>query len=246
MYLPITFLIAWILQVTGPYFVLAVFSMTAIVKIIITWLYPRLIAPIFASNEQLPKWTESIQEHVREEAKEAGIHEDSIYLSRKPFYDFHSSASCFMGRITLDINIFWNHGDKPAEILAILSHECGHYKESHLLRQTVVDTAYMILFALGLYGASITPSLLLSFQIAQDSAMMTVLLYVSIWATSADMPLRMGINAVSRRFEYLADRYAVERGYGQPLIDSLIRSHAISLETLFYGNIDFLLCSTHP
>lgn len=40
------------------------------------------------------------------------------------------------------------HSAHCDEILAILAHEIGHWKESHLLKQTFVDTVYMVIFGL--------------------------------------------------------------------------------------------------
>ena len=44
----------------------------------------------------------------------------------------------------------------------------------------------------------------------------------------------------------MADLYACERGYGVALLKSLIRSHAKSLDSLFYGYIDHIIHSGHP
>ena len=44
----------------------------------------------------------------------------------------------------------------------------------------------------------------------------------------------------------MADLYATERGYGVPLQNSLIRSHANSLDSLFIGYLDHIINFCHP
>ena len=69
-------------------------------------------------------------------------------MERSFQYDVHSNASTVLGNITLGLPLFKVHGCKPAEILAILTHELGHYKLSHLTWTTIVDTVYMLIFGL--------------------------------------------------------------------------------------------------
>ena len=76
--------------------------------------------------------------------------------------------------------------------------------------------------------------------------MVSVVLVICLFRISIDIPLRIGLNAFSILQELQADKYAVECGYGEPLQNALIRSHAISLDPLFLSYIDSLLNESHP
>ena len=76
--------------------------------------------------------------------------------------------------------------------------------------------------------------------------MVSVVLIICLFRISVDIPLRIGLNAFSIHQELQADKYAVECGYGEPLQNALIRSHAISLDPLFQSYIDSLLNESHP
>lgn len=80
------------------------------------------------------------------EAKKVGISDNKILLEKSFQYDVHVNASTFLGKIHLGEPLFRAHGSKPAEIMAILSHELGHYKLGHLNWSLVVDTVYMVIY----------------------------------------------------------------------------------------------------
>ena len=51
--IPVTLFIVKIMEWTGDYLILVFFGTTGLVKIFLMWVYPRLIAPIFSSYEDL-------------------------------------------------------------------------------------------------------------------------------------------------------------------------------------------------
>ena len=167
-------------------------------------------------------------------------------MERSFQYDVHSNASTVLGNITLGLPLFKVHGCRPAEIIAILTHELGHYKLNHLTKNTIVDTAYMLVFGLIMTFLINDASFLRNFGFYKQSYFISFYLFIYIYLYSIDVPIRMAIRVLSRVFEYEADAYTVEQGYGYPLRDSLIRCSAKSLDTLFTSFIDHIMTSNHP
>ena len=101
------------------------------------------------------------------------------------------------------------------------------------------------------YGALLTqvinsPGFLLAFGFSHESYVVSFCLFTKLYIYTFDFVLRIGLNYLSRTDEYQADMFAVQKGYGEPLLDSLIRSYADSLDVIWKSHIDVLLSSSHP
>ena len=53
---PLILFIVKVMEWSGDYLILVFFLVTGIVKLVILYLYPRLIAPLFSSYDQLPEY----------------------------------------------------------------------------------------------------------------------------------------------------------------------------------------------
>ena len=248
MTLPVVLLIVKVMEWTGDYLILAFFLSTALVKIIVMYIYPLLIRPLFSQFEELGDWTGNVfRDAITEEAKAAGLNATKDIKLEKSFqYDVNANASCSLGQISLGLPLFQVHKEHPAEIISVLIHECGHYKHNHLLKQTIVDTIYMVLFGTFLQQLTNDQSFLMSFGFFCPSYFASFFLLLWMWANSADVPIRVGLRLIIRSFERQADLYTVQRGYGSVFRNALIRSYAKSLDLLFLSPLDDLLNSSHP
>ena len=90
------------------------------------------------------------------------------------------------------------------------------------------------------------PGFMHSFGFNQASYFISFFLFTWLWSCSLDVPLRIGLRAYTMHQETEADLYTVERGYGRVYIDTLIKSHAKSLDLLFISRLDELLNVDHP
>ena len=131
--LPVVLLVVKVMEWSGNYLVLVFFLSTAIVKLLLSYVYPVLIAPLFASYEDLPAWAKEIRPFIETEAIAAGLNPNNVLLESSFDYDVHANAAAYQNRIVLGLPLFEVHKERPAEIVAVLVHECGHYKHKHLL-----------------------------------------------------------------------------------------------------------------
>ena len=133
MWLPVTLLIVWAADLTGKYIVLVFLLATALVKLILCYVYPLLIAPLTSSTEELPSYADELLPFIKKQAEEAGFNSKVILLEKSFSTDVHVNASTSLSKIKLGEPLFKGHGEWPAEIVAVLCHELGHYKLNHLL-----------------------------------------------------------------------------------------------------------------
>ena len=116
--------------------------------------------------------------------------------------DVHVNAACYLGKIKLGEPLFRGHGEWPQEIIAVLCHELGHYYLNHLLKSTIVDTIYMVIFGVFLQLLINRPSFLVAFGFPQESYFVSLVLFTFLYSVSLDIPLRIGLNAYGRYQEW--------------------------------------------
>jgi len=245
--MPVALLVVKVMQWTGNYVVLAFFLCTAAVTLLVKLIYPRLIEPLFSTNEELPEWMSPLRFHIVHEAERAGFGGgQDIFMERSNFNDMHANASASMGKIKIGLPLIKVHAKYPCEIVAILVHELGHFKQKWWLTQAVVDTVYMVVYGTLLWMLTNSAPFLLSFGFYQQSYFASFYLFTSLYLVSLDVPIRIGMRWISRWQEIDADNYAVSRGYGVEFKSALIRSYASSHDNLFTSWIDRALNDTHP
>jgi len=114
------------------------------------------------------------------------------------------------------------------------------------MKQTLVDTIYMVIFGTLLQLVTNHQAFLSSFGFFQPSYFASFFLFTWFWKTSVDLPMRTGLRLIVRHMERRSDLYTVERGYGEVFKEAMIRSHAKSLDLLFVSPIDDMLNMEHP
>ena len=104
----------------------------------------------------------------------------------------------------------------------------------------------MVLFGTFLWLLTNKEGFLLSFGINHDSYFASFIFFVLLYKVSCDVPLRLGLRKFSRYQELQADAFAVDYGFGEPMLNALIRSHADSLDNIFISWLDQALNADHP
>ena len=96
-----------------------------------------------------------------------------------------------------------------------MGHELGHWKLNHLTKNILINTIYMLLYGLILIPFVDNQEFLVAFNIRMESYFLLLALYSWLYLRTIDIPVRWGINWLSRRFEYEADAFAVKIGYAK-------------------------------
>jgi STE24 endopeptidase len=96
----------------------------------------------------------------------------------------------------------------PAELVAVLAHEIGHYKKKHIVQGMVLSIAHMgvVFFLLSMFLHH--QGLFDAFYMAQPSVY-AGLVFFGLLYTPVELLLSIGMRVFSRKHEYDADRFAV-------------------------------------
>lgn len=97
----------------------------------------------------------------------------------------------------------------PSEIVAIVAHEAGHYKQHHLLKMSLLTIlqAGVMFYLLSWFIA--WPPLFAAFFVSQPSVY-AGLVFFSLLYGAIDFIVGLAVLFASRRHEYAADRFAVQ------------------------------------
>ena len=201
-------LLLWIMALTPGWWWLVAASAMALVSVVMTTLFPVVIAPIFNTytpieNEDLTGVLENILE--REGLKSSGIFKEDMSRQTKKENAFLAGLGKTR-RIVLGDNLL--DSMSIPEIESIIAHEVGHYKYKHMWKNIGIGTLQQVLvfFILHRLLKGIFPQFLSSTQANLSLFPVFVILLGGI-SGFFFAPLN---NFLSRIFEREADRYALD------------------------------------
>ncbi len=212
----------WFMDEAGRYWWIWAFLFVTLFQLVVTLLYPLVIAPLFNKFTPLPEG--SLKEKVLALAEKLGFRTRGIYMMDGSKRSRHSNAY-FTGlgkvkRIVLFDTLTQSLSEE--ETCAVLAHELGHEKQKHILKMFFLSSVFLFL------GFLIVDSLLLyeplyrAFSFGRPSYH-GILTIISLCAGPFTFFLNPLINGLSRRFEYQADRFAAEQaGLGEALASALL------------------------
>jgi len=205
----------WIIGSLPGSWWLFVWALLVVVSLILTFVSPYLIEPLFFKMK--PLHVEGLEAEVRALAEKAGVHLSRVLEVDASRRSSHSNAY-FTGighvkRVVLFDTLFGQM--KHGEILAILAHELGHWRKHHVLLRTLFSfaAAFVALYlAYRLAAAAWLPSLV-GLESASFPSRLVILGTLASVVTFPFTPLS---SYWSRRHEWQADAFAVEL-YRKPL-----------------------------
>ncbi|NQU67171.1 MAG: M48 family metallopeptidase [Candidatus Marinimicrobia bacterium] len=217
-----------------------------LITIVIQPLYIHFIAPLF--NKFVPLEDGELKSLLEKYAVTIKFPLSGIFVMDGSKRSTHSNAY-FTGfgknkRIVLYDTLIKEHS--PRELLTILAHEIGHYKKHHILKGMLLSITHtgMLLFLLSLF---------LNNQLLFDAFKMT---HVSVYASilffgllysPIELILALGLNALSRKHEFEADRFAVETTTdGDSFIRGLKQLSAHNLSNLTPHPFTVFISYSHP
>jgi STE24 endopeptidase len=218
--------------------------------------YPTIIQPLFNKLSPLPEG--DLRSRIEALATKLQFPLKHLYEIDGSKRSSHSNAYFFGLPWSKHIVVFDTliKQSKPEEVEAVLAHELGHWYYLHPTKLLIVSQCH-IFAILALFPAFLhAPPLLRSFDFpkavaARPPTIVAFLLFQMI-LTPLEAVMSIGMNAVSRRFEWQADRFACElqdklasddmKDMGDRLGRALITLHVENLSTVW---VDWLYSAYH-
>jgi STE24 endopeptidase len=236
----------WLVQAAPNSWWLWVSLLVSGVSIVLTFLSPYLIEPLFYKMEPLE--VEGLSQDIRSLTERAGVQLGRVLKMDASRRSGHSNAY-FTGlgrvkRVVLFDTLLTQMSH--AQILAVLAHELGHWKKHHVLIRMLV---MQVLLVGGAYLAFVlVPSSLLPQLVGLESASFGArVLVLMVGASLLMFPLTPLFSAWSRHDEREADSFAVAL-HGQPrdLADALAKLGTENLSNLHPHPLYAVFYYSHP
>eukprot|EP00386_Alphamonas_edax_P011817 GDKI01037177.1.p1 GENE.GDKI01037177.1~~GDKI01037177.1.p1 ORF type:complete len:438 (-),score=100.56 GDKI01037177.1:230-1543(-) len=229
---PVTCVIVYIVRRFAQTFYIWLWGFTMTLSLVMSILYPNVIAPLF--NKFEPLGDLELKKKIEDLAASLSFPLTKLYVMDGSKRSSHSNAY-FYGfwkakRIVLfDTLLNLNH----EKIVAVLGHELGHWKHSHTLKHLVWGSIE-IFFTFYLYGkvsvdAHTSKVLFESFgYFDTNSVVIGFMLFGNIYSPVSHV-LGLLRTQLTRRFEFQADAFAHGLGHGEPLKEALASLHESNL-----------------
>lgn len=239
-----------IYKYTGRYFWMIAWGVMSTISIFMMMFYSNLIVPLF--NKQTPLPDGELRSAIQDFCSKVGFGLDDLYVidgsKRTTKANAYFTGLGSKKRIVLYDTLM--NTLTTEEIVAVLSHEIGHYKHKHtfiMLLISILNTGVMLYLLSLALGTPETGNVALAEALGSShpSFHLGVIVF-GILYTPLSTLLGVGINCLSRRNEYQADRFAKDNGMGEPLCEALKKLSVSTLTNLNPHKAYVFFHHSHP
>jgi STE24 endopeptidase len=243
---PITVLVFYFAK-TIPLWWLAAFAVLTAYELILTWVYPNWISPLFNKFTPLPEG--SLKERLTSLASKAGLKFAKILVMDGSKRSRHANAY-FTGlgnsrRIVLFDTLIAQLGEE--EVAGVLAHEIGHLKRRHVPKMFLVES---VLQLAGLWVLSLIlnwDGFYAAFGLTRAGGVAGGFWLVGLVSGAWVVWVAPLFAAWSRKHEYEADGYSAELvGGSEPLISGLKKLKTESLASVEDHPATHAFYASHP
>jgi len=242
---PLVALLLWLLERAGSGWWLWAWSAWAAFSLLVSWAWPRLIAPLFNRFRELPDG--ELRVGVVALARRCGFEPQGVFVMDGSRRSSHGNAY-FTGLGRNKRIVFFDtllETLVPEEVQAVLAHELGHFRLRHV--------AWRIAWSLAAGFAGFATIAWLAgqpwFQPALGVAAggpHTLLLLFALATPVFLLPIGPLVAWRSRRHEYAADAYAARHADATALSQALVKLYRDNATTLTPDRLYTAFHATHP
>jgi len=248
--LPLLFSVLWLMERMGSYWWLYVWLVWVTFSLLILFIYPSFIAPLF--NKFTPMQNEAMKTRIEALLERCGFTAQGLFVMDGSKRSAHGNAY-FTGFGKTKRIVFFDTLLKHLsinEIEAILAHELGHFKRRHVIKRIALTFVLSLgfLWLLGLLmqtnwfyqGLGVTPS-----GQASHSTALALLLFFMVLPVFSFL-LSPVMSALSRKHEFEADAYAAQQTASTDLISALVKLYQDNASTLTPDPLYSTFYDSHP
>jgi len=242
---PLVLFILWLMQSAGSLWWLYAWVGLTAFSLLMTWAYPKFIAPLFNSFEALEEG--DVAKRIQELLERTGFNSKGVFVMDGSKRSAHGNAY-FTGFGKNKRIVFFDTLLKhltPAQVEAVLAHELGHFKHKHIVKGMALSML-MTLTGFAVLAWLMQQSWFYQgLGVSQSSNYMALILFmlVSPAFTFFISPL-MAI--LSRRHEFEADAFAARQSSTAELISALVGLYRENANTLTPDPLYSAFYDSHP
>lgn len=245
---PVLLAVLWLMAQMGERWWLYVWLFWCAFNLLILFVYPTWIAPLF--NSFTPLEDAALKERIEALLSRCGFSSSGLFVMDGSKRSAHGNAYFTGFGRTKRIVFFDTLLGKlqPEEVEAVLAHELGHFHHRHIVKRIVLifGTTLALLFALGQLMQTdwFYTGLGVSGDDAHNTSMALILFFLTVPVfTFLTTPLA---SLLSRRHEFEADRYAASHASAPDLVKALVKLYEDNAATLTPDPLHSLFYDSHP
>ncbi|OYV17506.1 MAG: STE24 endopeptidase [Methylococcaceae bacterium NSP1-1] len=243
--LPLLALILWVMDNVGPQWWLWAWGIIMGFSLLMSWLYPTVIAPLF--NKFTPMEEGSLKDRIQGLLARCGFNSQGIFIMDGSKRSGHGNAY-FTGLGNNKRIVFFDNlvnSLEEEELEAVLAHELGHFKCKHVIKM-LIATSIMSLISLAILGWLINePWFYTGLGVEQPSNAAALLLFILV--SSSFTFFMQPISAYfQRKFEFEADDFAANNAKASKMISGLVKLYEENANTLTPDPLYSAFHYSHP
>ncbi len=243
--LPLLALILWVMDNVGPLWWLWAWGIIMGFSLLMSWLYPTVIAPLF--NKFTPMEEGSLKDRIQGLLARCGFNSQGIFIMDGSKRSGHGNAY-FTGLGNNKRIVFFDNlvnSLEEEELEAVLAHELGHFKCKHVIKM-LIATSIMSLISLAILGWLINePWFYTGLGVEQPSNAAALLLFILV--SSSFTFFMQPISAYfQRKFEFEADDFAASNAKASKMISGLVKLYEENANTLTPDPLYSAFHYSHP
>ncbi|MFM2408271.1 MAG: hypothetical protein RL358_1013, partial [Pseudomonadota bacterium] len=243
--LPLLAGVLWLMQSMGALWWLYVWGVWVSFNMLILFIYPTFIAPLF--NKFSPLQDDTMKQRINALLARCGFTSSGLFVMDGSKRSAHGNAYFSGFGKTKRIVFFDTLLARLSinEIEAVLAHELGHFKHRHVVKRIVatfaMSLAFLWLLAVLMQNAWFYQGL----GVTSPSTAIALLLFFMVLPVFSFL-LSPIMSAYSRKHEFEADAYAAQQTNGQDLVNALVKLYQDNAATLTPDPLYSKFYDSHP
>jgi len=242
---PVIAAVLWLMGAMGQYWWLYVWLFWSGFNLLIMFVYPTWIAPLF--NKFSPLEDGEMKSRIEALLSRCGFRSSGLFIMDGSKRSSHGNAY-FTGFGNTKRIVFFDtllSRLEPPEVEAVLAHELGHFRKKHVVKRMVLMFAGSLGF-LWLLGQLIdAPWFYAGLGVSAQNTTLALILFFLVMPVFTFL-LTPLMSHLSRRHEFEADAYAAQHAAASDLIRALVKLYQDNASTLTPDPLHSLFHDSHP
>ncbi len=242
---PVLIAVLWLMAQMGNLWWLYVWLFWCSFNLLILFIYPTWIAPIF--NKFTPLNDAALKARIEALLARCGFASSGLFVMDGSKRSNHGNAY-FTGFGKTKRIVFFDtllSRLQPVEVEAVLAHELGHFKHRHVVKRIILLFTMSLAFLAALGQLMNADWFFSGLGVsAQNTALALILFFLVVPVFT--FPLTPLMSILSRRHEFEADRYAAQHASADDLVKALVKLYEDNAATLTPDPLHSLFYDSHP
>jgi STE24 endopeptidase len=243
--LPLLLGVLWLMERMGDNWWLYVWSVWVSFSLLLLFIYPSFIAPLF--NKFQPLEDASLKARIEALLNKCGFTAQGLFVMDGSKRSTHGNAY-FTGFGKTKRIVFFDTliaRLTANEIDAVLAHELGHFKRRHVLKRIALTFAVSLGFLWLLAQLMQADWFYAGLGVSTHSTAMALMLFFMVLPVFSFL-LQPLSSAYSRKHEFEADAYAAQQTSASDLVTALVKLYQDNAATLTPDPLYSTFYSSHP